>query len=83
MCWRWRKEPGSGFILLALNWQLDGKKQQVPPLRFASVGMTNLFGCWVGDSETNLSSRPERTRISCHAALTNIHVCGFPLKKAA
>jgi hypothetical protein len=25
-----------------------------------------------------LSSRPERTRISCHAALTNVHVCGFP-----
>jgi hypothetical protein len=24
-----------------------------------------------------LSSRPERTRISCYAALTNVHVCGF------
>ena len=24
-----------------------------------------------------LSSRPERTRISCHAALTNVRVCGF------
>jgi hypothetical protein len=26
---------------------------------------------------TELSSRPERTRISCHAALTNARVCGF------
>ena len=26
---------------------------------------------------TKLSSRPERTRISCCAALTNGHVCGF------
>jgi hypothetical protein len=25
----------------------------------------------------------ERTRISCYAALTNVRVCGFPLKKAA
>ncbi len=24
-----------------------------------------------------LSSRPERTRISCYAALTNARVCGF------
>jgi hypothetical protein len=30
-----------------------------------------------------LSSRPERTRISCYAVLANVHVCGFPLKKAA
>jgi hypothetical protein len=35
------------------------------------------------DGPTELSSRPERTRISCYAALTNVHVCGFPLKKAA
>jgi len=28
-------------------------------------------------STTKLSSRPERTRISCHADLTNVHVCGF------
>ena len=27
---------------------------------------------------TELSSRPERTRISYYAALINIHVCGFP-----
>jgi hypothetical protein len=26
---------------------------------------------------TELSSRPERTRISCYAALTSSHVCGF------
>ena len=26
---------------------------------------------------TELSSRPERTRISCYSALTSSHVCGF------
>jgi hypothetical protein len=25
----------------------------------------------------DLSSRPKRSRISCHAALTNVHVCAF------
>jgi hypothetical protein len=42
---------------------------QIPPLRNAPVGTTILFGnarCCLQDE---LSSRPERTRISCHAAL--------------
>jgi hypothetical protein len=29
------------------------------------------------DLAIKLSSRPERTRISCYAALTNVRVCGF------
>ena len=64
------------------------KKPQVPPLRFAPVGMTSSITGQVFLAEalagtTELSSRPERTRISCYAALTSVHVCGFPLKKAA
>ena len=51
--------------------------QQVPPLRYAPVGMTNFLqetaskavGWRVVHGPTELSSRPERTRISCHAAL--------------
>jgi hypothetical protein len=35
------------------------------------LGMTNF------PHNTNLSSRPERTRISCYEALTNDRVCGF------
>ena len=42
-------------------------KPQVPPLRCAPVGMTNLCGCEHPSTQTDLSSRPERTRISCHA----------------
>ncbi len=36
-----------------------------------------LHSCQGGPPASNLSSRPERTRISCHAALTSSRVCGF------
>jgi len=36
-------------------------KQQVPPLRCAPVGMTILFGYEHPSTQTNLSSRPERS----------------------
>ncbi len=42
---------------------------QIPPLRYAPVGMTILFGNAKYGFQDELSSRPERTRISCHAAL--------------
>ena len=53
------------------------KKPQISPLRYAPVEMTNLLhgNCQLSSGytpvhgSTNLSSRPERTRISCHAAL--------------
>jgi hypothetical protein len=50
------------------------KKPQVPPLRFAPVGMTILLRGQVSLHEaltgaTELSSRPERTRISYFALL--------------
>src|SRR3984957_5599764 len=53
------------------------KKPQISPLRCAPVEMTNLLhgdcqlssGCMSVHGPTNLSSRPERTRISCLAAL--------------
>ena len=32
-------------------------------------------------AKEELSSRPERTRISCHAAPTDNHECGFPQRK--
>jgi hydrogenase maturation protease len=35
----------------------------------------------IPDPVTELSSRPERTWISCHAAPTNDHECGFPQRK--
>jgi hypothetical protein len=38
-------------------------KQQVPPLRYAPVGMTNLFRCQNFDLKINLSSRPERSAV--------------------
>jgi len=41
----------------------------------------NLFRVFFAETPTESSSRPERTRISCYAALTNVHVCGFPLRK--
>jgi len=61
------------------------EKPQVPPLRLRS-GRDDNF---VTNSQpspdwglshfpaTKLSSRPERTRISCYAALANARVCGF------
>jgi hypothetical protein len=48
--------------------RMDRKKPQVPPLRFAPVGMTNWFECRDAGTQTELSSRPERTRISYIAA---------------
>jgi hypothetical protein len=49
---------------------------QIPPLRYAPVprrpgtgGMTILFGNAKYDFQDDLSSRPERIRISCHTAL--------------
>jgi hypothetical protein len=40
---------------------MDRKKPQVPPLRYAPVGMTILFGYQHPSAQTNLSSRPERS----------------------
>jgi hypothetical protein len=40
-----------------------------------------LHPCQGGPPPSNLSSRPERTRISCYAALTNARVCGFQYEK--
>jgi hypothetical protein len=53
------------------------KKPQISPLRCAPVEMTILFEDRIPRFQekhkilaaTELSSRPERTRISCHAAL--------------
>jgi hypothetical protein len=45
---------------------------QIPPLRYAAVGMTILFGNARYRFQDELSSRPERTRISCHAALDSL-----------
>jgi hypothetical protein len=36
---------------------------QVPPLRYAPVGMTILFGYQDPGTQTNLSSRPERSAV--------------------
>jgi hypothetical protein len=38
-------------------------EQQVPPLRYAPVGMTNWFECWDAGIQTELSSRPERSAV--------------------
>jgi hypothetical protein len=66
-----RGSTGSRFV----KWVSTGEsKTQVPPLRYAPVGMTILLqgqvflaGALAGTTE--LSSRPERTRISCFAVL--------------
>ncbi len=55
---------------------------QIPPLCNASVGMTNLFGSGNTDFQTKLSSRPKRTRISCHAALDETAYAPFFKGKA-
>src|SRR5271170_7375601 len=47
------------FIHNPLN--LAEKKPQIPPLRYATVGMTILFGRWNAGLQTDLSSRPERS----------------------
>ena len=73
----------SGILPLTYGfrlWVRTGRKPQVPPLRYAPVGMTILLekrgfvpstdaGGERFAPQTKLSSRPERTRISCHAAL--------------
>ena len=69
------------------SWAKEGarkprKKQQVPPLRFAPVGMTILLDGQVllGEilaSTTELSSRPERTRISYIAIPHNAKYAAF------
>jgi hypothetical protein len=61
------------------------EKPQISPLRFAPVEMTNLLGYvrpsidWknLNSPEANLSSRPERTRISCHASLDVVACAAF------
>jgi hypothetical protein len=64
-------------------------KLQVPPLRFAPVGMTRLglrfsgnTSCLGNTSPLTLSSRPERTRISYFAAFSNGDVCDSPQREA-
>jgi hypothetical protein len=46
------------------------EKPQVPPLRFAPVGMTILFGYQHPGTQTNLSSRPERSVVEGPAVST-------------
>ena len=58
-----------GRVALPFRFDAAVNEQQVPPLRYAPVGMTNLFGNAKYSFQVELSSRPERTRISCHAAL--------------
>jgi hypothetical protein len=61
------------------------EKPQISPLRFAPVEMTNLLSyvrpCidWKNHNlpKTNLSSRPERIRISCHAPLATPTYAAF------
>src|ERR1700677_1998433 len=43
------------------KWLGKTGEQQVPPLRYAPVGMTHLFGYQHSSAQTNLSSRPERS----------------------
>jgi hypothetical protein len=52
---------------------------QIPPLRYAPVGMTILFGNPRCRFQDELSSPPERTRISCHTALDR--AAGAPFSK--
>jgi hypothetical protein len=61
---------------------LPKEKQQVPPLRYAPVGMTPLTEGRNDSTQTELSSRPERTRISCHAALDKAACAPFCKGKA-
>ena len=79
----------SASALLPMKSLFWGLQAQVPPLRFASVGDDNFvvgiglgpgYGLKAGGT-TNLSSRRERTRIYCHAALINKHVCSFPWRR--
>jgi hypothetical protein len=62
-----------------------GKNPQISPLRYASVEMTIHLSGRIPCSQENhkiswqneLSSRPERTRISCHAALDTATCAAF------
>ncbi len=54
---------------------------QIPPLRYAPVGMTMLLGNAEYSFQDELSSRPERTRISCHAAVDESTCAPFGLPK--
>src|SRR5580658_5266598 len=61
------------------------KKQQVPPLRYAPVGMTILLGNGHNHSEiidfsTKLSSRPERSAVEGPAVLFPYPRLGAPFK---
>jgi hypothetical protein len=55
---------------------------QIPPLRYAPVGMTISLGSAGYRFQDELSSRPERTRISCHAALDKAACAPFCKGKA-
>ena len=69
----------------ALKLKNSGKPRgapQIPPLRYAPVGMTILFGNAKCSFQDELSSRPERTRISCHAALDRSACAPFCKGKA-
>jgi hypothetical protein len=48
-------------------------EQQVPPLRFATVGMTILFRGEDLGIKTNLSSRPERSEVEGPAVLPRLY----------
>jgi hypothetical protein len=56
---------------------------QIPPLRYASVGMTILFGNAKYSFQDELSSRPKRSRISCRAALDKAPRVRPSVKKGA
>ena len=58
-----------GRVALPFGFDDVEDEQQVPPLRFAPVGMTHLLRVKYPNTQNDVSSRPERTRISCHAAL--------------
>jgi len=69
----------------ALKLKNSGKPRgapQIPPLRYAPVGMTILFGNARCRFQDEVSSRPERTRISCHAALAMTECASFCKGKA-
>jgi hypothetical protein len=74
---------GTNSASMCIRWLV--REPQIPPLRYAPVGMTIHLGNQAFTHPTaaascvnELSSLPERTRISCFAALTKSHVCGFP-----
>ena len=64
----WLKSLRENSALWLQNLGSPRGAPQIPPLRYAPVGMTILFGNAKYSFQDELSSRPERTRISCHAA---------------